>query len=722
MFNIPIAYLINMSSKVNTERKAIALKSKRESSEGDKQVVLPVSKQLSNTAPPGDVLVFDNCSTTVQVTVKTKGRKRTSTMVSGSPTNHKAIEEKKKASGNGEHHHNWGRILGDQNRIAVKQNLQQSLQQYAARTHTSKSTRQSTTDSKEARKLLEVHRSQRYELGQVASKHLDEIPTKQDPPSKKSSDHMKTHIPASTMPSSTSIASSMESIVVVDRAVQCGGIFDCSNDRFGVFNPVRTLGFLMKELEGLVRDERSSKILSEMEQALLRIPTEPGKPTPADVDAIALRVQLEASTAKLESTSQKLNATCESLREQRDSLQQQVQKQTSLLEDARHRETVLESDLKRVQTKLDEATTMASSAQKIISELKDDTKRIETLQKVIADLRTELNDQIELAQQRFMEGQYLRLEKEKLLVLSAYKDSQLAQHRTAVKELQILITEQLTELRETYKNREDSPDRHSSMLHAGKACSSPTPTSSEHSNTIQPWHGLSDISLSTVEPNTHNFGDQKAVTSQVKNSSFHGEMAGDSERKRTVKDVKTQLEFISLPGGETGETSRTMSLPIYKGEESKRHSNAGIGDEGEASCDKSNDLSDIVAGIAEVEKPTTTDETDGKNFEKRDQNGIRSLFKPRKSPLEKTRKHRSNKDHSRNKSVARDIPTQNKEYSSGNPIDISIKEQFQNIFKDIRQQSRIPVNIPSPPRHYPHSDWSDSSLPSISGVSESNIA
>lgn len=248
-------------------------------------------------------MYLDNCSTTVQVTVKTAGRKRTSTMVSGSPTNQKAIEEKKKAGDNVEANHNWGRILGEQNRLAMKQNLQQSMQ-YATRTHTSKSTRQSTTEAKEARKSLEVHRSHRYELGvrnkairvgfrrrfniffvyQVAGKHLDEIPVKQESGAKKSSDKMKTVLPSSVIPSSTSIASSMESILVVDRAVQCGGIFDGSNDRFGVFNPVRTLGFLMKELEGLVRDDRSSKILSEMENALLRIPPEPGKPSPAVIN------------------------------------------------------------------------------------------------------------------------------------------------------------------------------------------------------------------------------------------------------------------------------------------------------------------------------------------------------------------------------------------------------------------------------------------------------
>lgn len=123
-----------------------------------------------------------------------------------------------------------------------------------------------------------------------------------------------------------------------------------------------------------------------------------------------------------------------------------------------------------------------------------------------------------------------------------------------------------------------------------------------------------------------------------------------------------------------------------------------------------------------MEKVVSTDEMDGNNVGKKNEMSIRSLYKPRKFPFEKARKHRSSKDHSRNKSVVRDMSKQNNEYSLSNPIDISIKEQFQNIFKDMRQQSRIPVNIPSSPRHYPHPDWSDSSLPSISGISESNIA
>lgn len=52
-----------------------------------------------------------------------------------------------------------------------------------------------------------------------------------------------------------------------------------------------------------------------------------------------------------------------------------------------------------------------------------------------------------------------------------------------------------------------------------------------------------------------------------------------------------------------------------------------------------------------------------------------------------------------------------------NLISSTITEQFQNIFQDIRIQSRMPVKVPSPPRNYPNPEWSDSTLPSISTVS-----
>lgn len=69
----------------------------------------------------------------------------------------------------------------------------------------------------------------------------------------------------------------MESVVVYDKGIQCDGICDYSDDKFGVFNPVRTLNFLIKELVHLVKDDKANEILANMEQALVRIPMEPSK-------------------------------------------------------------------------------------------------------------------------------------------------------------------------------------------------------------------------------------------------------------------------------------------------------------------------------------------------------------------------------------------------------------------------------------------------------------
>lgn len=56
-----------------------------------------------------------------------------------------------------------------------------------------------------------------------------------------------------------------------------------------------------------------------------------------------------------------------------------------------------------------------------------------------------------------------------------------------------------------------------------------------------------------------------------------------------------------------------------------------------------------------------------------------------------------------------------------NLIGSNITEQFQNIVEDIRMQSKMPVNIPSPLRSYPHPEWSDSTLPTISTASDINV-
>lgn len=108
---------------------------------------------------------------------------------------------------------------------------------------------------------------------------MDEIPVKQSVSQKRIEDHLKS-TPCTTVPSSTSIPSTMQAIMVCDKGVQCGGILDYSDEKYGVLNPVRTLNFLMTELKHLVKDERANKILNDMEQILFRIPIEPGKSFP----------------------------------------------------------------------------------------------------------------------------------------------------------------------------------------------------------------------------------------------------------------------------------------------------------------------------------------------------------------------------------------------------------------------------------------------------------
>jgi len=52
---------------------------------------------------------------------------------------------------------------------------------------------------------------------------------------------------------------------------------------------------------------------------------------------------------------------------------------------------------------------------------------------------------------------------------------------------------------------------------------------------------------------------------------------------------------------------------------------------------------------------------------------------------------------------------------------ISIKPTVSDMRKQDDMQNRKPVNVPSPLRDCPHPDWNDSSLPSISSVSNMDM-
>ncbi|CAK9816939.1 hypothetical protein ANTPLA_LOCUS9178 [Anthophora plagiata] len=688
-----------MSSKVNATSKAVTTRSNKN--------ILENKQHLPTSALPSEGLVlYDNDNTLIEVTVKTKGRKRTSNMVSSSPTSHKGVEEKRRPSCSSDTHQNWGRVLREQNRTAMKQGLQQLV----TRTPGSKSSKLGS-ETKEIKKHSLTHQKQDH-------KHLDEIPVKQPASHKRVEEHTKS-TSRTTNPSSTSIPSSMESVIVYDKGVQCGGISDESDDRFGVFNPVRTLSFLIKELEHLVKDDKANKILNNMEQVLFRIPVEPGKPPIVDLEAMALRSKLEATTFQLEETSRKMNSMCEALRDERDSLQRQVHKQVLLLNEARERQLDLETTIRTLKMELEEAIKTAQARDKTISELTEGIKGYEFSQKVIADLRANLTEQTELARQRHLEVQYLTLEKDKLSVLSSYKDSLLIELRTAIKELQSHIADQLNGLKDIYVHEVESSNPQISLVHGGIACSSPTSTSSRGSNIPTSWHEISDVSLSTIDDNPSKNRSEQGLPYKPDKISGFLETQGDNLEKRRTKNMKesqmkdSNLEFISLPGGEF---SLTL-LPSYKDfgyTEMSQSVNKGNEDVAAFTTQKNDNLRNFKS-TNKISSSEHLNSSPEKTCEKEAR--INETAKMRKSSTELSKKQSFG-----NKSIVTENSSNVlKDNSPHNLIGPTITEQFQNIFHDIRIQSRMPVNVPSPPRSYPHPDWSDSTLPSISTASGLNV-
>ncbi|XP_076247755.1 uncharacterized protein LOC143187406 isoform X2 [Calliopsis andreniformis] len=685
-----------MSSKVNAACKTVVTRP-------EKNIVESKQPLCISGAPSEGLVLFDNCNTVIEVTVKTNGRKRTSTMVSSSPTSHKGVEEKRKPGSSGDSHPNWGRKLREQNRAVIRQ----GLQQFSGRIPCSKSTKHGNED-KETKKHSTSH--QKHEVN-------TNIPVKQSASQKKIEEHMKV-TPRAANPSSTSLPSSVESITVFDKATQCGGIFDCSDDRFGALNPVRTLNFLMKELEHLIKDEKASKIFADMEQLLFRIPMESGKTPIVDLEAMALRTKLEASTIQLEETSRKMNTMYEILREERDSLQREVHKQVLLLNEAQGRQSDFETTIKTLKQELEEVTKTIQARDKIINELRENSKTHEFSQKVISDLRANLVEQTELARQRHLEVQYLTLEKDKLSVLCSYKDSLLVELRNAIKELQNQIADQLSSL--NIYVQEESSNPQMSLIQGGRACSSPTSTSSRDSNMPTSWHDISDVSLSTADhrnpskiKNVQRFlhKDDKIPTC----SETHIE---NSEKKRTknIKEFQAKdsanLEFISLPGGESSHTlvpsckdlgCTEINQSVTKGQEEQ--------------ITYSTKKLDNLRNSKSVSKMSLSEplKLTSESTHEKDVCAKHSFIARKSSELHK--KQSLEKKFSVTGSTSNVL----KNNLSNNLIGSNITEQFQNMFHDIRLQSRMPVNVPSPPRNYPQPDWSDSTLPSISTASELNV-
>lgn len=142
------------------------------------------------------------------------------------------------------------------------------------------------------------------------------------------------------------------------------------------------------------------------------------------------------------------------------------------------------------------------------------------------------------------------------IFINLYNENLIFCHR----ELQNQIADQLSTL--NIYVQEESSNPQVSLIHGGRACSSPTSTSSHDSNMPTSWHDISDVSLSTVDHRnpSKNRDVQRFLHKPDKLPTSSETHAENLDKKRT-KDVKecqvkdsANLEFISLPGGELSHT------------------------------------------------------------------------------------------------------------------------------------------------------------------------
>lgn len=467
----------------------------------------------------------------------------------------------------------------------------------------------------------------------------------------------------------------------------------------------------MKELESLIKDEKSSKILTEMEQTLIRIPVELKKSTTTDLDVLTSPTRLNERTVKIEKMSKQVNTICGSLREERDSLKRDVEKHSKLLEEARRKQLDSESIISKLKEQVNEALKTIESKDDLISELQEKIKKIEPLEKELTELRTDLTKQTELIRQNRLEKQYLMLENDKLLVMSSHKDLQFNEyHCDVMKEFQNEIGRLIDVFREAII-REENCNLQGSVIQCGLACSSPSPESSDRSNIPTSWHNLVDMSISTIEDNKNL---KKATSKKDKLLTPSYRITEKDTAKTTMEEINEsknnrdsmQLEFISLPPAES------ILFPSYRDQECLDESD--INKDKDYLFPSKSKLSDRVQQFVDADSTKSSVQCiNEKDNEK-------ESYKKHLSKTRKTLKFDNKKKNHDNESIeesSKFIETN----VSGDILTSNINEQFKTIFDEVQRKSRISVNVPSPPRHYPHPDWTDSSLPSVSIDSELNI-
>ncbi|XP_015177840.1 PREDICTED: abnormal long morphology protein 1-like [Polistes dominula] len=640
-------------------------------------------------------LVLDNYNTILEVKIKKKTSKPAEKMVSSTYNREQNTEERQRS--NGEHRQNWLQDLQEHTRPYLKKNLQNLS---SKNQHTKKI---SSSECKDNKKLSTPQQKLRYKSNSF-NKQLDEVPVKQVPLQKISKEHVKKSQQTgfSSSSASTKCIKCTKSVLVIDEEVQCGGIFDSSYDKYNSLNPVRTLGFLMKELERLIKDEESSIILTKMEQMLIRIPIEFTKSTTTtDLHVLTPHTILDEKTVEIEKMCKQVNTVCGSLREERNALKRDVEKHSKLLEEAQRKQLDSDSTISKLKEQLNEALKTIESKDEVISEL----------QTKLTELRTDLNKQIELTRQSHLELQNVMLERDKLSVINSHKDSQFNEyHHNVMKEFQNEIKDWLDLFKEAII-KEKNANLHGSLVQHGFSCSSPSPTSSDRSNIPTSWNGSLEVSVSLIDDKKKKATSKKGNLlipsySRITEQDTAETIMEEINESKNNRD-SSQLEFISLPPGES------TSFRSYKDQECLDES--GINKDKDYLFPSKSKLSDCVQQFVDADSTKSSvpciNENDNEN----------KTYKKHLSKIRKTLQFdNKNKNHD-NESIE-DSCTFRETNVSGDIITSNISERFEAMFDEVRRKPRISVNVPSPPRNYPHPDWTDSTLPSsVSVDSELNI-
>ncbi|XP_067011989.2 myosin-11 isoform X2 [Anabrus simplex] len=367
-------------------------------------------------------------------------------------------------------------------------------------------------------------------------------------------------------------------------------------DTFSMFNPVRTLNFLIKELHGFVKktnDKNLRRIIMDMEKALLRIPpdqhggdfplnfipcpvsdpdtmktsettghtlkhavpltTESFARTLASVPALALRVdssllsnfdnrsgktsvslgaavhsdnsavvfqkQLEESCMKLETMCQEMETNNTELRNQRDKLEEycehfsrELKLKNQELDAWLAKERDYMQTISTLRTNLESSGRAMAELTSLTAQLREENKSLSSVREMQYKMNQQLQESQRTNEQLQKEIQLLQLEKEKLVIINQGKDNELERFKKEVKDIRVLVVEQLTSLKTSIQ--QDMPESFSSLSFLTSnftdidsipsdaphvitsrrpVCSSPNSSKSSFANVNSSWEMLSSI-------------------------------------------------------------------------------------------------------------------------------------------------------------------------------------------------------------------------------------